>query len=610
LPELSGIEVLVLVKEMDCKLRGAYVNNVYSIGEAQVIRFRQPGGEDSWVVVSPEFGAWVSASVSERAETTPFTSLLRGAVERGSVEGVSQTGLDRIFDFRFRVADDERHLIVELMPPGNIVVVGRDGAVLLAQREVRTPARRIARGAPYSPPAQRRASPEGTTGRDVARMLRAERTLGQALGRNLALPRKYIREVLARSSLSESASAGEHLEKADEIASAISGLVAEARNDPHPCLARTPEGVEIFAVHPRSVEVQSQSETLGAICDEVLLPRVLERLEPPLPKESNRKGELESTLNRLRLQEAGLLEEASRLRELARQVARTTSVEGAGNLLREAGVTSQDRGESSPAALSSAVYDRAKELERKSSEAHEAAKKIGRRLAKEKSPAPSVPKELRRETREWYERFRWFYTTGGKLAIGGRDAQSNSLLVRRHLEKNDVAYHADLFGSPFFVLKGGSNQTSEETLELAQATVSFSSAWKTGLSAGDAFWVGPDQVGTSAPSGEYLARGSFMIRGRKNFVRRMLVEVAVGIDESGRVVAGPESAVAAHAKGYLVLAPHREKPSETAKKVVKELEPLGLKRTTAVDEVLRVLPAGGGKIVRRKLAKTQPADNV
>jgi hypothetical protein len=33
-----------------------------------------------------------------------------------------------------------------------------------------------------------------------------------------------------------------------------------------------------------------------------------------------------------------------------------------------------------------------------------------------------------------------------------------------------------------------------------------------------AWWVHPDQVSKTAPSGEYLVTGSFMIRGKKNFL--------------------------------------------------------------------------------------------
>lgn len=57
--------------------------------------------------------------------------------------------------------------------------------------------------------------------------------------------------------------------------------------------------------------------------------------------------------------------------------------------------------------------------------------------------------------RRWFEKFRWFHTSEGLLAIGGRDAGTNSLLVRRHLAAEDLVFHAEIPGSPFFVLKGG-----------------------------------------------------------------------------------------------------------------------------------------------------------
>ena len=46
--------------------------------------------------------------------------------------------------------------------------------------------------------------------------------------------------------------------------------------------------------------------------------------------------------------------------------------------------------------------------------------------------------EIRKKS--WYERYRWFYTTDGYLAIGGRDAASNSAVVRKHLVKNDKIF--------------------------------------------------------------------------------------------------------------------------------------------------------------------------
>jgi len=50
---------------------------------------------------------------------------------------------------------------------------------------------------------------------------------------------------------------------------------------------------------------------------------------------------------------------------------------------------------------------------------------------------------------------------------------------------------------------------SEETLrEVAQFAVSYSSDWKDGRGAGDAYMVEPDQVSKTPESGEYIEKGA------------------------------------------------------------------------------------------------------
>jgi len=80
--------------------------------------------------------------------------------------------------------------------------------------------------------------------------------------------------------------------------------------------------------------------------------------------------------------------------------------------------------------------------------------------------------------KNWYERYRWFYTSDGFLAIGGRDSSSNSAIIRKHVEKNDKVFHAEIFGSPFFILKNSDNATTATINEIAHATVCFSRAWR------------------------------------------------------------------------------------------------------------------------------------
>ncbi|MDA4126173.1 MAG: NFACT family protein [Thaumarchaeota archaeon] len=595
--ELSGFEVLVLVSEIDLLLRGTYINNIYSIGESQLIRFRKPPSEDVWLVVSPRRGVWVSKNVAERGETTEFTSRLRGELERAKFSRATQWDLDRVFELEFE-REDGRKMIVELMPPGNILVTDSTGKVLQGMREVRSTARRVIRGVEYHPPPQRRQSPLDVQIEDVRKMIRTETTVGKAIGKHIGMPRKYVAEVLQRLSLTEETPSATLENREAEVVDVLRGIVKEARESPSPCLCETPKGDDIFVIPPRGLKVKEAGRSISELCDRMFLQDIVDEGATPAPDEGKRK-ELEITISKLKADEERYLTEASKLR-LAAKSAAAEPIDNALQILRDSGVSS-NREMGSSASVASFLFDRAKQLEGKATEARKASVKLNRKVPEAATKGARRTKSLAKRKQAWYEKFRWFVTSEGRMAIGGRDAQSNSTLISRHLEDNDVVYHADLFGSPFFVLKEGKEQTEREVKQVAQATVAFSSAWKTGLGSADAYWVAPEQVSTAAPSGEYLPKGSFAIKGKKNFVTKNIVEIAAGLDGAQRVVAGPEDAIKSQCTRYIVLKPHREKGSDTAKRVLRDLSTISGSASLpiTVDEVLRALPSGGGKVVRR-----------
>src|SRR5207253_7206454 len=136
------------------------------------------------------------------------------------------------------------------------------------------------------------------------------------------------------------------------------------------------------------------------------------------------------------------------------------------------------------------LYVRAKELERGCISIEDAKAKLNAQLEKLKSQTIAIQNKIvmkTQTTKEWYERYRWFNTNEGLLAIGGRDASSNSAIIRKHLTENDIVFHAEVHGSPFFILKDAKHlgENGASFMEVAQATVSFSRAWKDGLSSAD-----------------------------------------------------------------------------------------------------------------------------
>ena len=70
--------------------------------------------------------------------------------------------------------------------------------------------------------------------------------------------------------------------------------------------------------------------------------------------------------------------------------------------------------------------------------------------------------------------------------------------------------------------------------EAAQFAVSYSSVWKDGKFEGDVYEVDPDQVSKTPESGEYIEKGSFVVRGDREYYRDTSVGVAVGNRTAGR----------------------------------------------------------------------------
>jgi hypothetical protein len=87
------------------------------------------------------------------------------------------------------------------------------------------------------------------------------------------------------------------------------------------------------------------------------------------------------------------------------------------------------------------------------------------------------------------------------------------------MKKDDIYVHADLHGASSVIVKNTSTDQIPPTT-LFQAgfmSVVQSKAWDSKIVT-SAWWVNASQVSKTAPSGEYLTQGSFMIRGKKNWL--------------------------------------------------------------------------------------------
>ncbi|XP_041767481.1 nuclear export mediator factor NEMF homolog [Anopheles merus] len=119
----------------------------------------------------------------------------------------------------------------------------------------------------------------------------------------------------------------------------------------------------------------------------------------------------------------------------------------------------------------------------------------------------------------WFEKFYWFVSSENYLVIGGRDQQQNELIVKRYMRPTDIYVHAEIQGASSVIIKNpaGGEIPPKTLLEAGTMAISYSVAWDAKVVT-SAYWVHSEQVSKTAPTGEYLTTGSFMIRGRKNFL--------------------------------------------------------------------------------------------
>ena len=246
------------------------------------------------------------------------------------------------------------------------------------------------------------------------------------------------------------------------------------------------------------------------------------------------------------------------------------------------------------------IYNEIKKMKHKIEGAENAIKELKEKYEKRKKQV-----EIKQKTQKmfvskkyWFQKFRWFILPNATLVVGGKDATTNEILIKKHLDKNDIVFHTEMPGSPFVIMKRNfelpddiklnfSDYSEENSLEdIAVFTASFSRAWRNGITNLEVYWVNPDQVSKTMPSGEYAGKGSFMIYGKKNLMNATL-ELAIGKFKN-IIMIGPKRAIEhLSPESMFLLYPSLSglKMSEVANKIAKFWK-------VDQSEILQLLPSG------------------
>lgn len=644
--ELSGIELHYLVNKISSNVSsGYYVSNISSITKNSILlKLHHPIESDIMLMISTK-GIWFTNQKYRQVEENQFVNVLSREIERAKINSVSQPGSERIFFIHFVNRDDkERKLIVEIFGKGNIILCDESMKILWILLPVEVRHRTLKIGSEYIMPPNR--------GEDVLKIsldclkisanLQPDNTeVVKWLSKSTSLPRKYLEEIILQSAINTkyvNLLNDNDIEIIYEKTKEITNKVIDEKNH-NPLVILDNQGLVVDAspiAISKETNVRNVDSYMDAI-DQVLSNEILTVGRSLKTEVADKKIlELEHDLEEQNKAKMQVIFKSQSLRNVAHELMKLSSMgiqdmndntvktvlkNNDSKIVHENGLAYLDhlnervKLEQSIPKLSSLLFSRAKELERGAINIDIASEDLKSRIVKIKNQTQKIHEKIqfnKLESKQWYERYRWFVTTDGHLVIGGRDASSNSAVIRKHMTENDIVFHAEIHGSPFFLVKNAINpENSTFVEETAQATVSFSRAWKDGLSNGDAYWIFPNQVKKGAPTGQFLPKGSFVIEGKRNFCRGIELKLSIGLiqieNKRYRFVCGPSSAIQKRSLVLASLLPGGSDPMYLAKKIKSEFVKVisdfnsdladYLKRVI-LDEIIRILPSGQSKIER------------
>jgi predicted ribosome quality control (RQC) complex YloA/Tae2 family protein len=654
--ELSSIELRYLVNEIRSRIisssSGYYVSSINAITRSSLfLKLHHPMQEDIMFVLSTR-GIWITRlKFKPVEENNSLESIAQKELERSKLELIEQIGSERIVSLKFRHPDGKVRIVVgEFFGDGNLIICNENMQIIAILNPIHVRHRTLSVGLRYVYPPARGVDVFNITLDQMLSLRDGAKNLDvlRWIGRNISMPKKFVEEVINRAGIEVDKHAAQLSDdEVSKIYNTIKNIINEVstgdKNHEPIVIMQDDKPQEALPIITQEAAAASKLIKKNSIkkvasymdaVDEVLSNEIMDIGRNSRTVELDRQiAVLEHDFEELNKAKETVLKKAAAIRKLAGElmalsyrgsdVIADLLAANSASLVTEKGIQyievagEQVKLQPNLAKASSMLFARAKEMERGNASIEEARGKILVQIGKLRSETAAIHRKVivkEQISREWYERYRWFITTDGLLVIGGRDASSNSALIRKHLTEHDIVFHAEVHGSPFFIIKNAAAfaATQEGTInsslhEVAQATISFSRAWKDGLSSADAYWVMAEQVKKGAPTGQFLPKGSFVIEGKRNYIKGVELRLAIGIMQLNNretLLCGPEEAVKKRSIFYTVLLQGGVDPMNAAKKVKSEFVKIAGENTkiaesikhVSLDEFVRALPTGQSRL--------------
>ncbi|RLG33731.1 fibronectin-binding domain-containing protein, partial [Methanosarcinales archaeon] len=630
---MSNPDIAAVVLELKA-LIGARIDKSYQHARDTIrIKLRTQGEGYRDLIIATEGRIYLTDYPPESPMLPPsFPMFLRKYTKGARITRVSQHNFDRVVELELERRDGRFILLAELFDPGNLMLLDSDYRILLPLRQMRFRDRTIKRGELYTYP-MAGTNPLTMNKEELFELFkRSKRDLVRTIAVELKIGSLYAEEVFLRCGVDKNMDASSiSWETSSLIFDTIHDIFDPIkRGDLKPqIIKKNGELLDVVPVELRTYssdtfekeEFESFNAALDAYystrgltegfeSEKRVVSKKLSRIERILKQQEDaitkfeqeeslckRKGEaiytnyqiIDEILSAIRsaIDKGYSWQEIERIIESNRgakieSVTAIKSLDGSKKTvtLDLDGLELELDIRLTPEQNAAAYYDRSKVFRSKRRGATEALEMTRLRFekaqqAEEDAGAESmidtrIPQRRVRQKEHWYNRFRWFRTSGGLLVVGGRDAGTNEDLVRKYLEKGDRFFHTAYPGAPVVILKLNENEPSEQDLfEAAQFAVSFSNLWKDGFAAGDCYWVEHDQVSKTPEHGEYLPTGSFVIRGERNYYKNTPLSCSIGIEiaDETLLLAGPTSSIKTWCKYIVTITPGKRGHNEIARDI-------------------------------------------
>ena len=647
---MSNVDVYTVCHELRDLLKGARVDKAYQpTKDTVLIRFHVAGTGRVDIVFQAGRRMHMTQYPLPNPKIPPnFPMLLRKYIKGATVEDIRQYNFDRIVELH--VAKEHKFtLVIELFAKGNIILLDEEGKIILPLKRKLWSDRKISSKEEYKYPPKRGINPLEVSKGELEDVFKnSDSDVIRTLARS-GLGGIYSEEILLRSNVQKDLPAAEISESdLNSIYNSIYELfeplrtsnfhpqiVSDGKEDVLPLDLKLYENYkkETFETYNEAADEFFSSEVRETIKNEYedvwgaevkkfekrlkIQEDTLDKFHKTI-KVSKKRGDLlyanygkiQSILDIIKdaREKYSWNEIASKLKTARKQGLADAdiieSLDKLGNLTLKIDdeVINIDAKVEIPE-NAEVYYEKAKKAKRKITGVNIAIEKTKKEIEKAKNkkeiemervtlPQKRVKKELK-----WFEKLRWFLSSDGFLVIGGRDANSNEIVVKKYMENNDVYFHSDIHGAPSVIIKSQGKEIPETTLnEAASFAASFSSAWTKGFGSQDVYWVHPDQVSKTPQSGEFVKKGAFIIRGTRNYVRAATLLIAVGVVdyEGERLMAGPLDAVKKCTDNYVIIKPGYTKKEALSREIRHKLDQ---EHIVTMDDLVRVLPSGKADIV-------------